>query len=188
MKRPGFLNGVFVAAALALLASIGITVLAPVFTLSLLYLFVIPCLGLSYILYLFSSSTERVGRVTTLGLWTLVAATAWILALPLTLYLVVHVSAIWLIRSLYFHSSIVPALIDLGLNVLSLASAVWAFMQSGSPFLAVWCFFLVQSLFILIPPVLNAKPRSGKHKHSQSDNFERARRRAESAIRELFAH
>lgn len=188
MKRPGFLNGVLVAAALALLASIGLTVLAPVFTLGLLYLFVIPCLGLSYILYLFSCSAERVGRVTTLGLWTLVAASAWILALPLTLYLVVHVCTIWLIRSLYFHSSIVPALMDLGLNVLSLASAIWAFMQSGSPFLAIWCFFLVQSLFILIPPVLHARIHSGVDKHAKADNFERARRRAEAAIRELFAH
>ncbi len=188
MKRPSFLNGVFLAAALALFASIGITVLAPLITLSLLYLFVIPCLGLSYILYLFSYSAERVGRVTTLGLWMLVAASVWILALPLTLYLVVHVSAIWLIRSLYFHSSIMPALMDLGLNVLSLASAIWAFMQSGSPFLAIWCFFLMQSLFILIPPVLNARTRSGVHHHSKADNFERARRRAEAAIRELFAH
>ena len=188
MKRPSFLNGVFLAAALALLASIAITVLAPLFTLSVLYLFVIPGLGLSYILYLFSCSTERVGRVTTLGLWALVAVTAWIVALPLTLYVVLHVSAIWLIRSLYFHSSIVPALMDLCLNVLSLASAVWAFMQSGSPFLAVWCFFLVQSLFILIPPVLNAGSRFAAQKHLESDNFERARRIAESAIRELFAH
>ena len=187
MKRPTFFNGVLAALVLAFLASVAFATLMPFFGLGFVVRTLIPALGLLYIAYLFTRSPERTGRITTLMLWCVLAGASWLLAPPLPLYVLIHVGAVWLIRSLYFYSSVVPALIDLGLNALSVSTAIWAVSRSGSVFLAVWCFFLVQALFIAIPPALNRKARSGNTAPADDQKFQHARRRAEAALRQLFA-
>jgi len=145
-----------------------------------------PALGLAYLLYLFSRSNEHVGRVTAVFLWGALAAVTWWLAPPLPLYLLIHVGAIWLLRSLYYYSGVLPALMDLGLSTLSISATVWAITRSGSVFLATWCFFLVQALFVAIPPAVNSKKRTQQRTTADSENFEHARRQADRALRQLF--
>ena len=185
MKRPSFLHGVFVAALFGFFASVIVTALTPFIGLATVIRLVIPVLGAAYLFYLFSRSPERVGRVTTITLWSALAIAAWWLAPPLPLYLLIHVAAVWLVRSLYFYSGIVPALTDLGLSALSVSATVWAVSRSGSIFLAVWCFFLVQALFVAIPPTV----RSGSPRQvlATNKNFEHARRQADKALRSLFS-
>ncbi len=187
MKRPSFFQGVIVAAIFAFCASAIIATLAPFAGFLAVVRFVIPALGLAYILYLFSSSKERVGRVTTLTLWSALAAGIWWVAPPLPLYLLIHVGAIWLVRSLYFYAGVLPALMDLGLSALSIAAAVWAISHSGSVFLATWCFFLVQALFVVIPPAVKRNPGSAKNATIENETFERARRQADRALNHLFS-
>jgi hypothetical protein len=98
----------------------------------------------------------------------------------------IHVGAIWLVRSLYFYSGIMPALMDLGLTSLSVSAAVWAITRSGSVFLATWCFFLVQSLFVAIPPAVQRKAKPELNTPVDNDGFERAKRQADAALRQLF--
>jgi len=187
MKRPTFFNGVVAALALAVLASVGYTVLSPLFGTTQMIKLLVPALGLSYLLFLFSNCSEKVGRVTILTCWAILTALAWSMDLPLASYVLAQVGAIWVTRSLYFYSSIFPALMDLGLNVLSSSIAIWAYWHTTSPFLGIWCFFLVQALFTAIPPVMNRKGGQ-KHKVQESTkNFQHARTRAEAAIRQLFA-
>jgi len=181
MKRPTFFHGVVVAAIFAFFASAVIATLTPFVGFYSVIRFVIPALGLAYILYLFSRSKERVGRVTTLSLWSALAAVTWWLAPPLPLYLLIHVGAMWLVRSLYF-----PALMDLGLSALSITAAVWAITQSGSVFLATWCFFLVQALFVAIPPAVKRKATPARNTVIENEPFERARRLADQALTQLF--
>jgi hypothetical protein len=133
-----------------------------------------------------SRSTERLGRVTTLSLWSVLAVVTWWVAPPLPLYLLIHVGAVWLVRSLYFYSGVIPALMDLGLNALSISAAVWAITRSGSVLLATWCFFLVQALFVAIPPAMTGKKKPECNTAADSENFERARRQADAALRQLF--
>ncbi len=114
------------------------------------------------------------------------AAVTWCVAPPLPLYLMIHVCAVWLVRSLYFYSGVMPALMDLGLNALSFSAAVWALTRSGSVFLATWCFFLVQALFVVIPPTIKGKTQPERNSALDSENFERARRQADAALRQLF--
>jgi hypothetical protein len=187
MKSSTFLQGAGAAAILALLGSIAVTALAPIVGFSMLYKILVPALGLAYVLYILSRSNERVGRVTTLTLWAAMAITVWLFEPPMGLYLLAHVAALWLIRSLYFYSSALSALMDLGLNVLAVATAYWAAMHTGSVFLAIWCFFLVQALFVAIPVSLTRQARHGVGAQPDTENFERARLRAEAAIRQLFA-
>jgi hypothetical protein len=186
MKRPSFLHGVVVAAIFGFLASVIVATLTPFVGLSAVIRLVIPVLGAAYLFYLFSRSPERVGRVTTITMWSALAIAAWWLAPPLPLYLLTHVIAVWLVRSLYFYSGFVPALIDLGLSALSVSATMWAVSRSGSVFLATWCFFLVQALWAFLPRRLPAK---GKNKAKAQDNtrFESARRRADAALRQLFS-
>lgn len=132
MNRPGFLQGIVVAAVLAFFASAVIATLTPFVGLGAVIRLVVPGLGLAYLLYLFSRSQERVGRVTTLSIWSVLAIATWWISPPLPLYLLVHVAAVWLVRSLYFYSGIMPSLMDLGLNALSVSAMVWAITDRKS--------------------------------------------------------
>jgi hypothetical protein len=187
MKRPSFFHGVIVAAVFAFFASAMIATLTPFVGFMSVIRFVIPALGLAYLLNLFSRSSERVGRVTTFALWSALAAVTWWVAPPLPLYLLIHVGAMWLVRSLYFYSGVLPALMDLGLSALSISAAVWAISQSGSVFLATWCFFLVQALFVAIPSSVKRKPRGVKNTAVENEPFEHARRQADKALTQLFS-
>ena len=186
MKRPSFIQGVVVAAILGFFASAVVATLTPFVGLGAVIRTVIPGLGLAYLLYLFSRSRERVGRVTTLSLWAALTVATWWLAPALPLYMLIHVGAIWLVRSLYFYAGVLPALLDLGLSTLSVSAAVWAITRSGSVFLATWCFFLVQALFVTIPPTLKRR-RNGQTDTTPEDaGFDHARRQADRALRQLF--
>jgi hypothetical protein len=187
MKRPSFLHGVIVAAVFGFFASAVVATLTPFVGLGVVVRLVIPALGLAYLLYLFSRSPERVGRVTTISLWSALAVVTWWLAPPLPLYLLIHVGAVWLVRSLYFYAGFVPALMDLGISALSVSATVWAITRSGSVFLATWCFFLVQALFVIIPPSVTKKSKQERSAAVDNDTFESAKRQADHALRQLFS-
>ncbi len=185
-KRPGFLHGVFIAAVFGFFASAVVATLTPFIGFGSVIRLVIPALGLAYLLYLMSCSKEQLGRITTLSLWSVLAAATWWVAPPFPLYLLIHVAAVWFVRSLYFYSGVMPALMDLGLNALSISAAVWAITRSGSVLLATWCFFLVQALFVAIPPTMTGNNQAERNTATDSENFERARRQADAALRQLF--
>jgi hypothetical protein len=185
MKRPTFFEGVLVAIAVSLAGAALFTALGFVFPLGAILRMVVAGLGLGYVLYLLSRSRERAGRIVMLMLWAVAAAATWFMAPSLTLYLLAHVGLIWLIRSLYFYSSVLSALLDLGLNALALAAAVWAATVTHSVFLSIWCFFLVQALFVAIPKRLRPKTSTGRPEPDQQDRFQHAYHVAESAVRKL---
>jgi hypothetical protein len=147
--------------------------------------FVIALLGLAYVLFLMGKSGERVGRVTTLACWLVAALVAWLAGLPLIAYALVHVGLVWLVRSLYYYSGVLPALADLGVSVLGVLFAAWTARYTGSAWLAFWCFFLAQAFFVLIPSSLSGRP--GESRSEEDQAFDRAHRAAEAAVRRLSA-
>jgi hypothetical protein len=54
-------------------------------------------------------------------------------------------------------------------------------------FLATWCFFLVQALFVAIPPTIKSAQKTQRNTAADNENFERAKRNADQALRQLFA-
>jgi len=144
---------------------------------------VIALLGFAYVVYVIGRSGERVGRLTTIACWLVVAGGAWLVGLPLVGYVLLHIGLAWLVRSLYCYSGLLPALADFGLSLLGAAFAVWAAQRSGSAWLALWCFFLVQAFHALIPPTL--AQRGGGAPAAADDGFSRAHRAAEAAVRRL---
>ncbi len=185
MKHPTFFQGVAVALAASLIGSILFTALTPMFAGAVVLRLLIAGISFGYIVYLLGHSLVQVGRVTVVAFWVLLAGIIGLLDLSLPLYLLMHVVAIWLIRSLYYYSSLLCALADLGLNVLSLSAAVWAFIHTGSLFLGIWCFFLVQALFVAIPAHINGTPGGSDPRRRNEDSFKRAHRTAQAAVRKL---
>ena len=183
MNRPSFVQGIAVAAVLAFVVSAVVATLTPFVGFGSVVRLCIPLVALAYVLYLLRTSRERTGNLTTLSLWSVLAVAAWWFSPPLPLYVLIHVGAIWLVRSLYFYSGLIPPLLDMALSIFSVGGFVWAASRTGSVFLATWCFFLVQALFIVIPPALRKKASTASPKTDQS--FELARRRADAAIRQL---
>lgn len=183
MRRPTFFEGVGVAFGASLFGGVLHGALSGLFFGVWPLQLLITAMALGYLLYLLSRTQERVGRVSALLLWALVSVTTWLIGLPLPLYLLLQLGLIWLVRSLYFYSSLFCALADLGLTALGLAAAVWAMFQTGNLFLAIWCFFLLQALFVAIPASLERK--SVKGTVNTEDSFQHARRAAETALRKL---
>ena len=180
--RPSFGASLGVGLILSLCGAAALSVLAPVLFASYALRAVIAIVAFAYVLYLIGKSGERVGRVTTVVCWLALALGAAAAGLPLAAYVLVHVGLIWLVRSLYYYSGVLPALADFGLGLLGAVFAVWAAQRTGSAWLAFWCFFLTQSFHVLIPQSLASRESQGP---GADDSFNRAHRMAEEAIRRL---
>jgi hypothetical protein len=178
-----FGNGLVAAVVLSACGAALIATLAPWLGSAAALRAVIALLGLTYTLYVIGSSGERVGRITAVTCWLAIAAGAWLLELPFVGYVLVHVGLVWLARSLYHYSGSLPALADLGVSLLGAAFAAWAAQRSGSAWLALWCFFLVQAFHVLIPPTLTQ--RGATRGETADDAFARAHRAAEAAVRRI---
>jgi hypothetical protein len=185
MKSPGFFEGVALALALSLAGGVLYGTLLLVLPAGSALRLLIAGLSFAYVVYLLNRNRERVGRLTTLVLWFAMAGSAWLGAPPLSLYALAHVGTIWLVRSLYFHAGLASALADLALNGLALAAAVWAMAHSGSLFLSLWCFFLVQALFVAIPNFVRSSGGDPPTNPNREDRFQHAHRAAEAALRRL---
>ena len=182
-KEPSFLEGVAVAIVFSVLGSAFALVLAPLLGRGVSAYVLITGISFVYLIYLLARSRERVGRITTVVLWLAATAVIWLLGLPWFLLGLVQMAFIWLVRCLYYYSSVVSALTDLGLTATSAMVSYWAAIYSGSLFLSIWTFFLMQALFVAIPK----QWRVGRSDHppTQDDAFQRAFHNAEAAFRKL---
>lgn len=184
MRTPSFFEGVALAFGLSLLGSLAYGALDLVLPTGLVLPLVVAGLSLAYLLYLLNRSPERVGRLTTLAVWFALATAVWLWPLSLPLYVLVHLGMLWLIRSLYFHGSLLAAMADLMLNGLALIAGLWAARQTGSLFASLWCFFLVQALFSFIRSRIPGGRNTAEP--TSEDRFGQAHRAAEAALRRLI--
>jgi hypothetical protein len=185
MKRPSFLQGVGVALLASFSGGVLFNVLSGPLPSELVLRAVIAMLGLAYTLYLLIHSEERVGRVTTVMLWSVMFTISWLGAPSLMLYLLLHVGSLWLVRSLYYYTSLLSALLDLSLCAMSLATALWAAAHTGNIFIAIWCFFVGQALFVGIPTSMRRQEPAADSELIDYAIFQRAHRTAEAALRRL---
>jgi len=183
MKRPSLLEGAGFGFLLSAAGAVALGMTTLIFGSSGSLRLAVAAVALAYVVYLLARSRERTGRISVLATWSGAAVLAWWFAPSLVVYISIHVVLIWLVRALYFHAGPLSALLDLGLNGLALAVAVWSVMHTHSIFLALWCFFLVQSLFVLIPPHWRRSARDGAE--NTVDRFEHAHRAALSALQRI---
>lgn len=185
MKRVSFFEGVGVALAAGIGGSALFGILTAVFAGGFVLRILIAIIGLFYVLYLLRRSSEKVGRITAFVIWLVTAVAIWLLGLSLPLYLMAHLGLIWLTRLLYFYSSFISALLDLGLVLFGMAAASWAALETGNVFLSIWSFFLVQALFAVIPKTWKRPGKSNAKENIADDRFQLAYRAAEAAVSKL---
>lgn len=174
-------GGVVAAALLAAAGAALLALLGPLAGAQTAARLVVALLGFAYVLYVLGQAQARVGRVTAVAIWMLVATTVWAAGLSWPYFVLVHVAMAWLVRALYLRANFVAALADLGLCVLGLALAVWAGQRTGSAFLAFWCLFFTQAFHVEIPAALGA--RASRNDEDTGLAFERAHRAADAALR-----
>ena len=185
MKTPGIIDGIIV----AVLISLGVAITALLTSGFIAYptLFNLVLCGstLAYLIYLLKRSNARVGRIVVISGWALVTFVCWLFDVHLFEQVLIQASIVWLVRSLYFHSSMFTALLDLGLVSVGLAASAWAMINTGSLTASVWSFFLVQALFCWIPDL--ARRQSGDPRDAQYNrsSFQSAHRVAVDAVRKL---
>ena len=183
-RVPTLGNGLAAAFVLSASGAVLIAVLTPWLGSAPAARLAIAALGFSYALYAMAHSGERVGRIATIVCWAVAAGAAWVADLPLAAYVLAHLGLVWLVRSLYYYSGLLPALADLALTALGAAFAAWAALRLDSAWLALWCFFLVQAFHVSIPASLSSR-RTNAAGTSPDDAFARAQRAAEAAVRRL---
>jgi hypothetical protein len=185
MKNPGIIDGVMVALVISLSAGAASLVLGGFIAYATLFNLVLCGSTLIYLVYLLKRSKAKVGRVVVIAGWAAASLGCWLLEVPLFTQVLVQAGIIWLVRSLYFHGSILATALDFGLVSVGLAASAWAMVNTGSLGGALWSFFLVQALFSWIPNL--ARKRSGdlyRNQHDQS-SFQSAHRVALDAVRKL---
>ncbi len=185
MNKPGLFEGIIVAIVISLAGGILaelVAVFAPTHMGIRLWL---PLLVSGYLIYLLKRSEDHKGRIVMLTLWFFLTLGGLLLDASLITFIVIQLAAIWIIRSLYFHASVLPSLLDLGLVGLGQIAAVWALLQTGSVMTAIWSFFLTQSLFVLIPAFKRNRDLGNHHNPVEQNRFQSAHRVALDAVRKL---
>ena len=185
MKAPGMLEGITLAIGASVAGGVLAALLPILFSEYASAQILISILGLGYLIYLLKRSNERTGRVVMVALWLIASLTCMLLDTSLFGTLLVQAALIWIVRSLYFQASVLPALLDLGLVALGLLASAWAILQTGSVVTAIWCFFLTQSLFVLIPGFAGTRDDASYFSPVGSDRFQSAHRVALDAVRKL---
>lgn len=181
---------------ITLLEGIGIAVLSVLVSLSALFMFqavfgwsraAIFAIGLTailYLAYLCRKSRLRAGKVTITISCLIILSAAMLIFKTLSGLLLFAVGIIWIVRSLLFYSGILPAGADSLLCIMSLALADRAVSAGGGIVTGVWVFFLMQSLWVLIPEYFNQQRPKQRNVRNQS-RFNRAYETAEEVIRKL---
>jgi hypothetical protein len=152
---------------------------------------VITGLSLLYIVYLLSKARKRPGRVLAFAVWLGVTAISFVFGFSAFNFILTQGFLIWLIRSFTRYKHLLPGLIDGCVVAVGLTFAFWAAIVTGSLLVSLWCFFLMQSLFALIPNralpfQFDKSPLASQQDNlSTAHNFERAARSAQIAIKQL---
>jgi hypothetical protein len=185
MKAPGILHGVVVAFFITLFtAALTLFLGGSVFYLTLFEI----CLygsTLIYLTILLKHSGTPVGRVVTISVWAVASMTSLLANIPPVEQVFIQAAIIWLTRSLYFHHSIVAAVLDLGLVLLGLAASAWAMFNTSSIAAAVWSFFLIQSMFCWIPDRNPLRSKNSLTPNAENASFNAAHRVALDAVRKI---
>jgi hypothetical protein len=185
MKTPGIIDGIVVAIIISLGAGAAKLLLGGFIAYGSLFNLVLYAATLVYLIYLLRRSSARVGRVVVIAGWGLTSLACWFFDVLLFEQVLIQAGFIWLVRSLYFHSSMVSAALDFGLVSVGLAASAWTMVNTASLAAALWSFFLVQALFCWVPQLARQQPAGNQSSRHEQSSFQSAHRVALDAVRKL---
>jgi hypothetical protein len=149
---------------------------------------VITGLALAVVVRSIARSEDKTGRIVALAVWVVIAIGLWATGAGLPIVVAVHAALIWLARSLFSHSRLIHAGLDLGLTLVALSFGILAAVRTESIFLASWCFLLVQALHVCIPELAArwTAPKAERLPASDSNRgFTDAFRAADEALQRI---
>ncbi len=123
------------------------------------------------------------GRVTLMAINATIILLCLILTTRLSILLWLYPLIIWINRSLLRYRSLTAVFVDMGLCLLGIGAALWTLHNGHGWAAAIWCLFLTQALHVMIPG--RKMTSRAKSSSTSQDNFNRALRSAENALREL---
>ena len=185
INKPGVFDGLVVALLIALAAGAASLLLGSFLTQATLVGAVLHAAVLAYLVYLLRRARARVGKLVMLAAWALLATANWLLPVPLFEQILLLAALVWLVRSLYFHASLLSAALDLGLVSVGLAAGAWSAVNTGSLAVALWSFFLLQALFCWIPDPQERLANESGDRDFNAAAFQAAHRVALDAVRKL---
>ncbi len=180
MKRPSILDGVFVAAALAVGSFPLLWGFSAVLTFPAAVRTTLVAAQLGYAAYLLRRRGGGVGTPTLAAANLVWAVLVWWASWSLSGTAGALAGACWLTRSLLFQRSPAAAGLDGALAVAGVAFAGKFWDPHNGTATALWAFFLVQSAWVLIPS--RGFPREAD---AAVDPFAASRRQAETALERL---
>jgi len=175
MNAPGFWSQVGIGFALSLIGSALFRLLLPLTGLAVGLRGLSLLLGAAWLLWL-AGFGLRHGRILMLGVWTACTLALLLLDPGAIVWLGVPVGLGWLLR-LPRYRRLAWGLLDALVSACALLLAIAAGLHSGSAFLALWTFFLLQAWVCFIP---TARPTN-----ADADAFTAAERSAEAALHRL---
>jgi len=184
MNGLTFTRGVLLALGFAFLSSVAFTVIGPGYPFHTILFLLIPGLSFVYLLSIGKYRHRKSGWTSCLVLWCVFALALWTLAPYWVDFVLLHAVVLSAIRSMFFQKSLLAVLMDFALTVLAVCTSFWAASHTGSIFLSVWCFFLVQAAFVSIPAWASLKSVHISP-NSNSKAFDAAHRKAEEALRKI---
>lgn len=184
MKRRSLIQNIGIAMLLTIIAAFAGFIFHQVIGWNEVVRLVMMVVTVVYLVYLIYQSRVRAGKLTLTIICLTISLFGFFFVEQSGFLLVIAAGMIWVVRSLLNYSSILPVITDLGLCIFSLAGAGWAFSISGSIGAAVWCFYLMQSLYCLIPQQYGETKQVAAAEPSV-DHFDHAYQSAEEAIRQI---
>ncbi len=193
MKQVNVVHGILVAIGLSVIALFLFPALILLFSKIAAAKLLFIVVGYIYICSLLDAGRGRAGMVV-LGCGTLLVLIATGLFSSLLTLVVVGTGVLWFTRSALVYRSVLGWILDAALCVLAFGAAAWGGSISGSVIAAIWCFFLVQALWVFVPKWIDfgrkevedspASPCAAPN--SAEARFQRAHRAAERALEALF--
>ena len=168
-RMPTFLGEAAFGFVMSLVAAAVATALSFVMPAGVVARQIVAALGLALVLRAIAASAEKTGRIVTVAVWLAAAAGIWVTGVALPAYVAVHVTLVWLVRSLFLRSRLIEVGLDLGLTALALSFAVLAAVRTESVFLATWSFVLIQALQVSIPGLASRMTTAAERETPISD-------------------
>jgi hypothetical protein len=182
MNPHSFWRQLLLALALSVLGAVLHTTLSMILGASISIRISLLTVTMVYLLFLLQASPARSGRLLATLAYLALSGLLMLLNPALWLWLLLLTGFIWLLRSLQSYDSLIPAAIDALLCALALAAAIATARHSGSLFLCLWSYFLVQALLALLPIT---QPAENITASSADVDFDTWHRNAEAALRRL---
>lgn len=184
MNRSGFIPGVAVAFALALAAALFAAAPMSPFSSSDVGFFLPPALSGLYLAWLLRHRRSNVGKATAVLAWMVCAGGGWLLVRDMTIYGVIHVTFVAVVRAVFYGRGALAAAGELLLSAAAGIAAAIALTRTGSVFLGVWTFFLMQAASAFIPD--SCGRQSARSRDQSHPAFLRAEQQAEAALERLI--